>query len=73
MTRLDIIETMLDICEIMQHEYNEIEFGDRQAREKSYMRDKWEQYASRLNDEHMVLCYGASVENKQPNVGVSKE
>jgi len=73
MTRLDTIETMLDICEILQHEYNEIEFGDRHAPEKSYMRDKWQQYAQALNDEHMALCCGASVESKQPNVGVSKE
>jgi len=60
MSRMDVIETMLDICEIMQHEYNEIEFGDRQAREKSYWRDQWQQYAERLNDEHLAICLGVS-------------
>jgi len=73
MSRLDIIETMLDIAEIMQHEFNAIDFGDAHGSEKSYWRDQWEQYARRLNDEHCDICHGAQVTRKQPNIGICKQ
>lgn len=62
--RLDIIETMLDLCEIMANDYNAVKLGDPEAREKGVWSDKWRKYAEQLNDEHYALCYGVRTEHR---------